>query len=108
MIKMFRMVSGEIIIAEVLEDTEICYTVKYPAIMFTAGDNMMIQALPQFAKHFADLMNKFEIPKRLVFFSDEAEDGCKEIYEQFTKRARQQITGIIEPDFKVQDKRKLN
>lgn len=108
MIKMFRMISGENILAEHLEETETCYVVKYPSIIFTVGNNTMILALPQYAKHYKEMMNRFEIPKRLIFFSDEAEDSAKQIYEQFCMKVREQMTGIVTPISKVYDKKKFN
>jgi len=95
MIKIFRLISGQPVVATLIEETDTEFIVSNPSVpMFQAPNQLQFVPLPQFAKDLKGLMDRFVLKKQFVLFSDDVEDQISSYFEEFVKKFRAKMSGI--------------
>ena len=94
--KVFKLKSSEVIIANIIDETDTAYEVEYIATFInTSPDKYMIYpAVPGTMKNLEILMKPIIIEKTFIWFMDEPSRQVEDMYEGFTSKVKASFSNI--------------
>lgn len=94
-VKVIKLKSGELLVANIVEEHDTFFTVEYPAAIHAINDKiMLIPFIPGFIEDLEKLMKHLIIEKSIIMWESRANKQMINMYSDFMLKVQSSFSGI--------------